>query len=307
MTQQWLEILIPAPAAAIEVLGQSLLDLGCSGVNVSELALDTFEAPPELPLPAGDTVVRAYFPDNGQSITLRDAITEVLIDLAMFFPGLTPAPPEIRILAAEDWASNWQQHFPPFEVGEALLIRPSWSEQAPAAGQALLTLDPGQAFGTGTHATTSLCLDVIARLAETPQGLGRVLDVGTGSGILALAAAALSATEVLACEIDPQSRLVARENIDQNRLSEQITVTDLPLEEIDGQFDLILANILAKENIRLKTEFLQRLAEDGHLVLSGILIEQEEEVIAAFDQAPLTLESVTRQSEWTCLTFGCHD
>jgi len=307
MTQQWLEIRIPAPAEAIEVLGQSLLELGCSGVNVGEFVLDTFEAPPELPLPEGDTVVRAYFPDNGQSSALGDAITEVLIELATFFPELNPTPPEIRVLAAEDWASDWQQHFPPFDVGDVLLIRPSWSDQAPAEGQALLTLDPGQAFGTGTHATTSLCLNVIARLTGTPQGLGRVLDVGTGSGILALAAAALGAAEVLGCEIDPQSRLVARENIQQNGLSGQITVTDLSLEEIDGQFDLVLANILAKENIRLRTEFLQRLAGGGHLVLSGILIEQEAEVIAAFDQASLTLESVDRQGEWTCLTYGCHD
>lgn len=306
MTQQWLEILIPAPAAAIEVLGQSLLELGCSGINVSEFTLDTFEAPAELPLPEGDTVVRAYFPDNGQSATLYNTVTAVLNELATFFPELNPTPPEIRPLAAEDWASNWQQHFPPFQVGDTLLIRPSWSDHAPTAGQVLLTLDPGQAFGTGTHATTSLCLDVIARLAATPQELGQVLDVGTGSGILALAAAALGAAEVLACEIDPQSRQVARENIAQNGLSEQVTVTDLPLEEINGQFDLVLANILAKENIRLRPEFLRCLATGAHLVLSGILIEQEAEVVAAFDDASLTLETVDRQGEWTCLTYGCH-
>ncbi len=306
MAHHWLEIRIPAPAVVIELLGQSLLDLGCSGINVGEYALDTFEAPPELPMPKGDTVVRAYFPDTDQRDQLSDAILAVLEDLARFFPELTPAAPDIRRLAEEDWEKNWQQHFPPFQVGETLLIRPSWSDQLPTEGQALLTLDPGQAFGTGTHATTSLCLDVITRLAATEAGLGKVLDVGTGSGILALAAAALNAAEVLACDIDPQARQIARENIDQNGLTTQITVTDLFLEEILGRFDLVLANILAKENIRLRPEFLQRMAPGSHLILSGILIEQEADVIAAFENDPLTLESVDRKDDWTCLTYRYH-
>lgn len=303
MRKVWLEMRIPVPPEATDLLGQALLELGCTGITLSEQALDTFEAPGEIPFPEEDISIRAYFPAPRDIETLLARILNCLEELAIFFPELVIAPPEYHILKTEDWANSWQQHFPPFRVGNQLLIRPSWEDGPYDDDLTVLTLDPGRAFGTGTHATTSLCLEVIARLAEGNSCPTSVLDVGTGSGILALAAAALGARSVLACDIDPEARLVARENIESNGFSDQISVTDDSLENITGRFNLVLANILAKENIRLGRAFLQRMGPGSILVLSGILNEQEADVVAAYQSSPLTLISTDRQDDWSCLTY----
>jgi ribosomal protein L11 methyltransferase len=303
MCAHWLEMKIRIPSAAAELLGQSLLELGCAGINVIEQSLDTFEVPKDIDLPEEGVLIRAYFPDTVAVDRLQAEIRQCLVDISSFFPDLIPVLPEYRRLAAEDWDTNWQQHFPPFLVGQKLVIRPSWSEWSPSGQQVVLTLDPGRAFGTGTHATTGLCLDMLARLMEGAEPPKTVLDVGTGSGILALAAAALGAKQIIACDIDPEACLVAAENIHQNGLDDLVTVTEAPLEEIPGQFDLILANILAKENIRLGASLVAHLQPGGHLALSGILIEQEAEVMEAFEDLPVKLTKIDRRDDWSCLTY----
>lgn len=304
MHEDWLEIRLTLPATALETVGQALMELGCTGITVAERALDTFELPDPDEGDAQPTV-RAYFPP-GDLETLLQQVRTTLQDLDARMPGLAEMQPEGRLLPAEDWAHGWQQHFPPLRVGTRLLIRPSWSDEPAGDAAVVLTLDPGRAFGTGTHATTALCLDVIARLAESTAPPRKVLDVGAGSGILAMAAAALGAPEVVACEIDPDACQVAAENIAANTLEDRITVTTAPLEELPGRYDLVLANILAGENIRLAPHFLVHLAPGGHLALSGILIEQEPAVTAAFAQLPLTLVGIDRRDEWSCLLYRRH-
>jgi ribosomal protein L11 methyltransferase len=304
MQGDWLEIRLTLPAAAVELVSQALMEIGCTGVTVAEHALDTFEPPDPDELEALPTI-RAYFP-AGDPAALGQQVQAALAALAPLVPGLPAGPPECRRLADEDWAHGWQQHFPPLRVGSRLLIRPSWAELLDDTADIVLTLDPGRAFGTGTHATTALCLGIIARLADAPTPPRRVLDVGAGSGILAMAAAALGAGTVVACEIDAEASQVAAENIAANDLQAAVAVTTTPIEELPGRFDLILANILAGENIRLAPHFLARLAPGGHLALSGILIEQEPAVTAAFNRLPLTLVTIDRRDEWSCLLYRRH-
>ena len=304
MHSDWLEIRLTLPSAAVELVGQALMEIGCTGVAVAERALDTFEPPDPDELDALPTI-RAYFP-AGDPAALCQQVQAALAELAPLVPGLPAGPPECRRLADEDWAHGWQQHFPLLRVGSRLLIRPSWAELPDDPADIVLTLDPGRAFGTGTHATTALCLEVIARLADAPAPPRRVLDVGAGSGILAMAAAVLGASKVVACEIDVEASQVAAENIAANGLQATVAVSTTPIEELSGSFDLILANILAGENIRLAPHFLARLAPGGYLALSGILIEQELAVTAAFNRLPLTLVTVERRDEWSCLLYRRH-
>ena len=304
MHQAWLEIRLTLPAAALEVVGQALMELGCTGIAVAERTLDTFVPPDPDEIEAQPTV-RAYFPPGDRELLQRQ-VRATLQALAPQVPGLPDELPECRLLQAEDWAHNWRQHFPPLRIGSRLLIRPSWDETPDASAAVTLTLDPGRAFGTGTHATTVLCLEVIAALAEGATPPDRVLDVGAGSGILAMAAAALGASQVVACEIDPEACQVAADNIAANHLQAKIAVTTTPIEKLSGSFDLILANILAGENIRLARYFLARLTPGGYLALSGILTEQERTVTAAFQHLPLTLVSIDRRDEWSCLLYRRH-
>lgn len=302
MTELWWEIRLKVPAAALELLGNELSELGCAGVTVEERQLDTFVPPDPNEALAGDYQVKAYFPQQGQGELLAAAIRDRLLWLSGLFPELPTQLPELYEVRNEDWAEGWKQHFSAVRIGRQLVIKPSWEAFAAAPDDVVVDLDPGMAFGTGTHGTTRLCLEAVAELCaeRVPR---RVLDVGTGSGILAIAAAALGAGTVLACDIDADAVRIAGENAAQNGVLDRIELTTAPLEVLPGDFDLVLANILAEENIRLGAELVKRLAPGGVLVLSGILIEKEELVVSAFAAFPLTPVHITRRDEWSCLLF----
>ena len=306
MTNKWLEINLTVPDRSVDVVSQALLDLGCAGITAAEKALDTFVVPSPEEL-SNDPVLRAYFNYPEDVELLCETIRQELSSLADFYPGLADLQLEHRELADHDWASDWQQHFPPFRVGEHLVIHPSWVDWPKNDHEVVLTLDPGQAFGTGTHATTGLCLDAIAEHFASDHPPQKILDVGTGSGILAMAGAALGAEHVVACDIDSEACRVAAENVALNDLGSLVTVTGQALEQITGQYDLVLANILAGEIIRLAKPLVDRLAPLGRLVLSGILIEQEQQVLDGFNAFNLKQLSVSHRDEWTCIVYQRHE
>ncbi len=306
MTKKWLEMRLAVPDHAVDLVSQSLTELGCTGVIAAEKSLDTFVAPAPEKL-GNDPMVRAYFPYPENPEQLCRIVSEQLSALAGIYPELAQPRFDYRELADHDWASDWQQHFPPFKVGRRLLIHPSWIEHRVVGDEVVLTLDPGQAFGTGTHATTGLCLDALAELFDGSKPPQRILDVGTGSGILAMAAAALGAETVMACDIDEVSCQVATDNVKQNNLTEKICITDSSLEEIPGSYDLVLANILAAENLRLGSLLVEHLLPGGTLILSGILIEQEQQVLDGFAVYPLTLSAINHRDEWTCIVYRRHE
>lgn len=302
MTNKWLEIRLTVPDQSVDMVSQTLLDLGCTGITAAEKALDTFIVPAPESL-ANDPVLRAYFnyPENVED--LCKTIQQALSALVGIYPELADTHLEHRELADHDWASDWQQHFPPFKVGDRLVIHPSWVDWPKSGNEVALTLDPGQAFGTGTHATTGLCLEAVAAHFKSDNPPQKILDVGTGSGILAMAGAALGAKEVLGCDIDSEACRVAVENVQQNQLEQSVTITDQPLDQIPGAYDLVLANILAGENIRLASQLVARLKSHGRIALSGILIEQEQQVLNAFAAFPLKQLSISHRDEWTCIVY----
>jgi ribosomal protein L11 methyltransferase len=307
MTRKWLEIRFAVPDSAAELVAQNLLEIGCTGVTAAETELDTFVVPaPEELVDA--PVVKAYFPYPDEMDVLLAEVRDKLSELKDIYPELAGADLECRALSGHDWASDWRQHFPPFRVGSRLVIHPSWIDWQPAGNEVAITLDPGQAFGTGTHATTSLCLDALAEHFASGQQPDTILDVGTGSGILAMAGAALGAGQVVANDIDSDACRIARDNISRNRLDHLITVTDAALGEITGTYDLVLANILAAEILRLADLLVARLTPGvGRLVLSGILIEQEQAVINGFSDYPLQLLKTDHLDEWTCIVYQSHE
>lgn len=304
MSDSWCEIRIPIPAAAVDLVCAELAELGCDGVTVEERRLDTFVPPdPDEPL-IGPARLRAYFKvAPGDVEALRKAVRERLRFLVPLVAGLEPRLPEVAEVRSEDWAEGWKQHFPVVRIGRRLIVRPSWEAYAPSGDEVVIVLDPGMAFGTGTHGTTRLCLEALVSLFETAAPPRRVLDVGTGSGILALAAAALGAERVLACDIEAEACRIAAENARNNGLAERVEVTGAPLQDLEGDFDLVLANILAEENIRLADPLVSRVRPGGSLVLSGILREKEALVAAAFAAYPLIGPQFLRREDWSCLVY----
>ncbi len=217
---------------------------------------------------------------------------------------------EIAKVKREDWKESWKRHFHPMEIGESLLVKPSWSKQKSRKNQAVVILDPGLSFGTGQHPTTSFCLNEIVRAARAnarPTKAKSILDIGTGSGILAIAAAKLGYQPVHAFDFDPESVRVAKENARKNRVDAKLTltrgdVTKLPLKPV-RQYDLVCANLISNLLIAEKRRIVSRLKPSGTLVLAGILAVEFGEVERAFVELKLKLVAKRVENEWCSGSF----
>jgi len=302
MKDEWIVIEVKIKGEFVDLASAILAEHGCSGTVVEECKLDTFVVPDDALNLLADYNLKVYF----------DAVTDphaFISELEVAFrkiPILKNQDFSLQLGASveiEDWAEDWKQNFSTFHVGTSLVVRPSWEDYAPLADEVVIEIDPGMAFGTGTHGTTQLCLEVIAELLHHPDPPLSMLDVGTGSGILALGAAALGCQKVVATDIDPIACGVARENVNKNHYAAQVEISGRPLEELPGQFELIVANILAEENIRLRHAFMDHLCPGGWLVLSGILQEKELLVRDGFADLPLKFFPSRYQGEWVCLVL----
>lgn len=301
MNDAFIQLEIRVPAPAVDLVCAELSELGCTGTLVEKRVLDSFVVPDEEFDPARDIAMQAYFSASVVVDELRLQINALFERLRPIFTGRVFALGDSQIVRQEDWAEGWKQHFHTMHIGETLVVRPSWEPYQARANEKIVVLDPGMAFGTGSHGTTLLCLQAIAALFESSCPPRSLLDVGTGSGILAIAAARLGANRVVACDIDPLACQVARENCEQNEVAHQVEITGAVLDQIPGQFDLVVANILAEENVRLAAELCAHLLPGGHLLLSGILAEKEALVLKGFSPLPLDYLSTKSCDEWVCL------
>lgn len=303
MIDTWVEISCRVPAELADIVAEHLTSLSGTGVCVENLNVDAFSHSeiPESPT----TTVKSYFSTTEDSAARLAEISAFLKELSQRQPGCELPEPELSSVSAEDWSTSWKANFKPLRVGQRLLIVPSWEEVQPRPDDIVLHLDPGMAFGTGGHETTRLCLELLEQImVDMPLLLSpSVLDLGTGSGILAMAAVQLGAGRVQAVDIDPQAVEVARENLAANGLAEQVECSTTPLESMSESFDVILANILAEELVRLAPFLAARLAPGGSLVLSGILAEKEKLVRTGFASQPLTYLTTLRAGEWVALHY----
>jgi ribosomal protein L11 methyltransferase len=204
----------------------------------------------------------------------------------------------------DDWRDTWKQFYAPIVFGDgALLLRPSWIDRRPGDPALELVLDPGRAFGTGQHETTRLCVDAMIDLRARGFHPGRILDLGCGSGILALAAARLfpGATGLTAVDNDPEATDTTRENAEHNALGERLEIITGTALELDGSHDLILANIRPSVLIPIAAQLAARLAPGGTAVLSGILGDEADDVLAAYAPLGLTLHARSDLNEWCAL------
>jgi ribosomal protein L11 methyltransferase len=207
--------------------------------------------------------------------------------------------PRIEELVGDAWRDAWKEHFRPFEICLDVVIRPPWETYAGSARH-VIELEPGRAFGTGLHETTSLVAGALAEHAATYAG-GEVLDVGCGSGILALAALFLGAGTARAVDNDPDVIDVVRENAQRNGVTERVTVDTTPVERVEREFDMVVANIEADVLITLAAPIMARVKPDKLLVLSGVLVTQKERVLAAY--APFETVATPERGEWVALVL----
>ena len=211
-----------------------------------------------------------------------------------------------RRVAREDWSESWKRHFKPIEIGSRLLIKPSWIKRRPRKNQVVVVLDPGLSFGTGNHPTTAFCLHELAA-SRQPGESQSFWDVGTGSGILAIAATKLGYTPVRAMDFDPESVRVARENARQNGVLKQFhlsrqDITKLPLNSAK-KYDFICANLISNLLVAEKQKIVNRLQAGGRLVLAGILKVEFLPVQRAYEEMGLKLARSRVEKEWRSGAF----
>jgi ribosomal protein L11 methyltransferase len=289
----WLEIIVAGldegeDREAIEKVVELFNRWGQGGAVVELPVLNEEQAG------AARLVVKTYLPPDEQDRLQR--LERELAHLRRLY-GI-PAP-QLRHLGRADWAEAWKAQYRVLHIGQRLVIRPSWLSYTPQPGEVVLTLDPGMAFGTGLHASTRLCLAALERCLRPGDAL---LDVGTGSGILAIAAARLGAGAVLALDVDPLAVRVARENAALNGVAEIVEVRQgsLPVEPSAG-WDIIVVNILAETIARMAPALAAHLATGGLLIASGVLAWQEQLLSEALAAQGFVLAERWREEDWLAL------
>jgi ribosomal protein L11 methyltransferase len=202
-----------------------------------------------------------------------------------------------------DWATAWREHFHILHLGRRLVVKPSWRKHQREGDQVVIDLDPGMAFGTGLHPTTRLCLLALESTADRGP-IGRVLDVGCGSGILSIAAVKLGATRALGVDIDPVAVQATLANAKHNRLGKRVRAREGTIPSGEGPFDLVLANLIAGVLVEHATTLASEMAEGATLIASGIFRDREPEVVRAFQGAGLRVTGRWAESDWVALGAG---
>lgn len=307
----WIEITVATTTAGAEAVSEILCGAGCGGTAVQDphdaVRLSRrrgdwdFIDESLLAADGGEVAVTGYLPADAEAAGRLAGIGAALSSLRPIPPGFDPGSCRMRTktVGDEDWAANSREYFRPFPVGEKLYVTPVWMEEPPPAGRLPVRIDPGMAFGTGTHETTAMCLELL----ETAVGPGdRVADVGCGTGILGIAAFALGADRALAVDRDPVCVTAANENKARNPRAGRLEIRrgDL-LAGVEETFDVVAANIIAGVIAGFAPDAFARLRPGGALVASGILREQAAEVADALAAAGFVVETVREKGEWAAM------
>lgn len=317
---KWIEFTIRTSEEAAEAVVHWLSERGAAGVVEesallyrNRIAIASEWAERELPvdLQEGESVIRAYFPEHAEGAT--EALVADVRDFLQRLPAETgldagAASVSARVVDEEDWAEAWKRYFRPIRISERLTVKPTWEAYSPAPGEIVIELDPGMAFGTGTHATTQLCLRALEKKVAPGD---HVIDVGTGSGVLAVAAAKLGAARVLALDCDSVATASAAANVRLNGLHDCVFVLESDLLSVvdayPGQLPVkppvqgIVANLLAELVARLAPQAYRALAEGGYFIASGVIAAKADDTAAALERVGFRLVQSEEQDGWVVL------
>ena len=318
---EWTEVNIYTTTEGIELVCSKLTDIGVKGFAIRDA--EDFKEFLEnkngqwdyidkdlLGLTDCETCITVYIPSNDQGAEMLTAIESMLSEMRANdtekLYGRLEA--ELTSIREEDWANNWKQYFKPFKVGEKLVIKPSWEDYDNADNRVILEIDPASSFGTGKHHTTRLCLELLEKNLNKGDNL---LDMGCGSGILSIGAMLLGAGSAVGVDIEENAAATALENAEKNHISSDVYKTyygnilsdEKLASEIDRKYDIITANIVADVIIEMKDYFVRYLKKGGILIISGIIEERMDEVIAAVESAGFSNPEPYVKEGWAAVKF----
>jgi len=307
----WMEAVVHTTTMGADIVSDVLMNAGAVGTSIEDRYDVTSSKKSDgmwdmideeiLAKMSEDVLVKAYFKNDASAQETLLLVGEKLRELKRFDMGFDIGSLELenQNVQEQDWAENWKKYYKPFRAGEKLVIKPSWEAYEAQEGDLVLELDPGMAFGTGTHETTYMCMEQLEKYV-TPGC--KAIDVGCGSGILALAAAKLGANDVLAIDLDQLAVKASIENAQKNQLTDIVRVKhgDL-LENSDEKADVIVANIIADVICYLCGPVKKHLLSGGTFICSGIIREREEDVQHALAAAGYTVVNRMAKGSWVCL------
>ena len=295
--KKWGEVRVAIPKEAGEVVANFLMERGSSGIIFEDAeGREGFE------------IIKAYFPYP--AMLDAQSISRYLTAIREFFPGIRPSDTEIYLIADEDWMRRWRAVFKPSKVGRRIVVKPPWIKIT-SREKIVIDIEPGMAFGTGTHPTTRLCLRALEKVLTGACGSQRrggktfpsVLDVGMGSGILSIAAAKLGAGSITGIDVDQRAIENARRNIRINGLMGSVRVRKVSISRVRGQFDVVVANLDAKTIEEVKHHLMDRVEVGGALILSGLLDGEVDLVSKLFLKGSFALVEVSVEDGWACMVL----
>ncbi|SHI47842.1 ribosomal protein L11 methyltransferase [Anaerovibrio lipolyticus DSM 3074] len=306
---KWCEISIQTTHEATELIAEIFNDLGATGVVIEdpELVNDYITSGKwdytDIPIATETEVVteKAYLAVDGELEGKLQTFRQEVKALEGRGVSIAPGIITTSELADEDWSDTWKQYFHTEKPGDRIVIKPSWEQYEPKDDEIVVELDPGAAFGTGTHATTSMCICELEKLVQPGM---KVFDVGTGSGILSIIAAKLGAKDIQAVDYDDSVLKIVQENLEENHVENVISVAQSDLmQNVHGKANLVIANIVADIIIRLFDQLDEHLEEDGTLLTSGIIEDRIDDVINAATAHGYGVVKRMENKGWACITF----
>ncbi len=293
-TKKWLQVTVTADPALIEAVSDFLigvLDAGVEAAAIDEPDYGTINGYIQDPDPNPEEVERVLVQVSGFLKELQN-----IFDVAA--PQLSS-----KIIEDKDWGQSWKEHFKPLTIVPGLTIVPTWEEYVPGADEAVITMDPGMAFGTGHHATTTLTLEFIRESLEGTTGK-RLLDVGTGTGILGMGGLLFHAGTVKATDNDPEAVKAAKDNVVRNGMQEKMDVSLAPLSELVETYDVVIANIVHDVLVSMADDLIRLTEKGGYLILSGLLAEKQVgNIREVFCGKGLTFAGDKVSGEWAAIRF----
>ena len=302
--EKWLKFTVTAPPEMTEALSNFLTELGAQGVFQENLKIDDLEgselADTQGP-PARETL-NAFITSDASDPARVASLTAYMESLGELFPGSERPVLSTEVIVDPDWEEQWKKYFKPLRVSKYIVIKPTWERYQATSRDTVVEIDPGMAFGTGQHPSTGMCLQALEEILLKDRSFPkwRVLDVGTGTGILGISAAKLGAESVLCVDIDPQAVDIAHKNVAVNRVGDRVVIVNSDVVRVKGSFELIVANLTAQALIKIKSHLVKMLEPGAFLVISGIIEKNVKDIEKAFVKDNLATHRVIAEKEWVC-------
>ena len=308
MQGTWIEIRVITKSEALEEVSGIFYGLDCKGVSIEDPNDILERAAGTLTWDFADlnvlehkgecAVVKAYFSEEDDIEDILAYVKEKIQELREFGVDIGEGRVESEKMYEEDWANNWKKYYKPTLLGEKIVVKPTWEEYEPKENELVIELDPGMAFGTGTHETTRMCIQALERYVKPET---TVFDVGCGTGILAIAAAKLKAKMAIGVDLDPVAVESAKENVKYNNLENIEILYGNLVEVIDGKADIVVANILAEIVCILTDDVKRVLKEGGYFISSGIIHDRVEMVVNKLEESGFEILEKNKDGEWNCI------